>query len=316
MIRVRKASLMDYSQIWQVHASDIDQWVDELGRVDMEIWQRTSMAERWLAGGPWMSPETCAIHLNALLLAGQTPLVASRGQKLLGEAELWLGQDRTFGGLALNISVLYVHRLARGHGVGSALLTEILRRARVYDCSAVTVHNPSTQAEHLYRRFGLKEEQLQSTLVISTRTEPVSVGVDLVAAPWPRTHQPLAELSFWAGTYQTSQQCWQQLTWALQPGLYALPLKPVEEGMTLACQSVDNPAYLCLRPLGNGQNAELYIWSRHIDGDLVAAAMPWARKFGIQQLQIVAGQEVTNRLETRFGGQAVPGHKRLILRMH
>lgn len=316
MIRIRKASLTDYERIWQVHASDIDQWVDECGQVDLQVWQRTSMAERWLAGGPWMSPETCAIHLNALLLAGQTPLVASRGQKLLGEAELWLGQDRTLGGLTLNISVLYVHRQARGQGVGSALLTETLRRARVYDCSAVTVHNPSPQAEHLYRRFGLREEQLQSTLVISTRTELAGADLDLVPTSWPRAHRPLAELTLWAGSYQTSSQCWQQLAWAMQPGLYALPLKPIEEGMTLHCQSADNPAYLCLRPLGNGQQAELYIWSRHMDSDLVAAALPWARKFGIEQLQIAAGQETNNRLATRFGGQAIPGHKRLLLRMH
>lgn len=316
MIRIRKAALMDYQQIWQVHASDIDQWVNELGQVDMEIWQRTSMAERWLAGGPWMSPETCAIHLNALLLAGQTPLVASRGSKLLGEAELFLGHDAALGGLTLNISVLYVHRLARGQGVGSALLTETLRRARVYGCQAVTVHNPSVQAEHLYRRFGLAEEQLQSTLIVPTSLVSSDAGLDLQPVDWPRNHQLLADLPFWAGTYQTSPQCWQQLVWALTPGLYALPLKPVEAGMTLASQGKENPAYLCMRPLGNGGQAELYIWGREADTSLVAAVMPWARKFGIKQLQVVAKQETNDRLARRFGGQAAPGHKRLILRMH
>lgn len=315
MIRIRKASLMDYRDIWQVHASDIDQWVDSSGQVDVEVWGKTSMAERWQAGGPWMSPETCAIHLNALLLAGQTPLVAGRGSKLLGEAELFLGQDAALGGLTLNISVLYVHRLARGQGVGSALLTETLRRARVYGCLAVTVYNPSAQAERLYRRFGLEEEQLRDNLIIPTSCVPDSGGVELRPAVWPQRHQPLAGLTLWAGGYQSSRQCWQQILWALEPGLYALPLKPVVEGMTLTSDNQENPAYLCLRPLANGEQAELYVWSRLIDIKLVAAVMPWARKFGIRQLQIVADQDTAKRLERRFGGQAKPGHKRLSLHL-
>ncbi|MGI6359223.1 MAG: GNAT family N-acetyltransferase [Bacillota bacterium] len=315
MIRIRKATLTDYYDIWQVHASDIEQWVDQAGQVIPEVWSKTSMAERWQLGGPWMSPETCAIHLNALLLAGQTPLVACRGGKVLGEAELFLGDDAAFGGRTLNISVLYVHRAARGRGIGSALMKEVLRRARVFGCHAVTVYNPSPEAEGLYRRFGLEEVFLQSVLVVPTHGTSSRHRLGLTPIPWPSSHQPLKDLLLWAGSYQSSVQCWQQLCWAITPGLYALPLKPVVEGMVLASDSGHNPAYICLRPLGNGEQAQLHIWSRRPDPEMVSTVMPWAKQAGIEHLQIVAGQETCRTLQRTFGGQSHSGHKRLALRL-
>lgn len=315
MIRIRKAAITDYDQIWRVHASDIEQWVDQAGQLNLEVWNKTTMAERWQQGGAWMSPETCAIHLNALLLAGQTPLVACRGSKVLGEAELFLGHDAAFGGLTLNISVLYVHRAARGKGIGSALMKETLRRARVFGCHAVTVYNPSSEAEGLYRRFGLHESLLQSALVIPVHGTDQGTGQELTPSPWPSSHCRLAELLLWAGSYQSSVQCWQQLSWAIAPGLYALPLKPVTDKMVLAREGGDNPAYLCLRPLGNGEQAQLHIWSHRPDLGLVSSAMPWARRVGVEQLQIVASEEIARRLQRTYGGQTNPGHKRLALRL-
>ena len=316
MIRIRKASLLDYSDIWQVHASDIDQWVDSQGQVDLATFRQTSMAERWLKGGPWMSPETCAIHLNALLLAGQTPLVAARGARILGEIELFLGEDASFGGLSLNISVLYAHRSARGQGVGSALLNETIRRAKVFGCRAVSVYSPSPDAERLYRRVGLQEEYEQSMLTLPTSLLAKATESCLQPVDWPETYQPLSNLDLWVGSYQSGIQCWQQLLWALEPGLYALPLKPITKQMVLAADTpASGKAYLCLRPLGNGEQAQAYIWSESPDLNLVAAALAWAGRLGIRQLQLMCGLDIAAKLHHRFGGEIEPGHKRLALRL-
>lgn len=316
MIRIRKASIMDYSDIWQVHASDIDQWVDSQGQVDLAIFKQTSIAERWLKGGPWMSPETCAIHLNALLLAGQTPLVAARGARILGEIELFLGEEATFGGLCLNISVLYAHRSARGQGVGSALLNETIRRAKVFGCRAVSVYSPSPDAERLYRRVGLQEEHEQSLLILSTSQFNQAAESCLTPVDWPNTYQPLSSLNLWVGSYQSGIQCWQQLLWALEPGLYALPLKPITKQMVLQADTpTSGPAFLVLRPLGNGEHAQLYIWSESPDPALIGAALAWARQLGIRQLQLMCGLDIAASLRHRFGGEIQPGYKRLALRL-
>jgi GNAT superfamily N-acetyltransferase len=314
LIRIRKASLLDYQDIWQVHASDIDEWVNDQGQVDQAAFGRSSIAERWLKGGPWMSPETCAIHLNALLLAEQTPLVACKGNQVLGEIELWLGADAAFPGPTLNISVFYVHRAARGQGVGSALLRETLRRARVFGCRAVTVYHPSADAEALYRRFGLQETYEQRLLLLPTGER--KTDIELRQIDWPRQHQPLADLELWMGSYQSSYQTWQQIVWALKPGLYALPLRPVTRQMTWRAESKQGgEAYLCLRPLGNGEQAQVHIWSQEVDLNLVAALLPVARDLGIRQLQLMCGENTATKLRQQFGGVLQPGHKRLALRL-
>lgn len=315
MIRIRKAALLDYEDIWQVHASDIDQWVDEQGQVDLAAFRRSSIADRWLKGGPWMSPETCAIHLNALLLAGQTPLVACRGSRILGETELFLGPDADFAGPTLNISVLYVHRAARGQGVGSALLTETVRRAKVFGCAAVTVYNPSPEAEGLYRRFGLQEEHDQQLLTLPTAGEHRS-EVQLLPLAWPTEQPQLSELRLWVGGYQSSSQTWQQVQWALEPGLYALPLRPITREMTFQARNrFGEAAYLCLRPLGDGEQAQVHIWGKHFDAELVGALLPVARRLGVRQLLLMCGLPVAAELRRRYDATGQPGHQRLALRL-
>ncbi len=65
---VREATLDDVRDIVAVHLTSPD-------RPFTEPVERLSIAERCSYGGPWMSVETCAIHLNNLLAWGYAPLV-------------------------------------------------------------------------------------------------------------------------------------------------------------------------------------------------------------------------------------------------
>lgn len=56
-------------------------------------YEELSVEERWSHGGPWMSIETCSIHLNYLLTNNQYPLVAEINGRIVGELELYIGEE-------------------------------------------------------------------------------------------------------------------------------------------------------------------------------------------------------------------------------
>ncbi|MDK2464038.1 MAG: GNAT family N-acetyltransferase, partial [Candidatus Korarchaeota archaeon] len=119
MVEIRLASLRHVAGIVEVHRSDLHStrvWTPE-------GWREASPGDldpcQWvLNGGPWMSVETCAIHVNNLLTQGQIPLVALEGDRVLGEVELILGDEGGRRGLVAHLSVIEVHRDFRGRGVG------------------------------------------------------------------------------------------------------------------------------------------------------------------------------------------------------
>jgi len=67
-LRVRLASLNDVREIVEVHCSDVEKWFRWTNgrRVEAE-YEDLRIEERFMNGGPWMSVETCAIHLNNVL---------------------------------------------------------------------------------------------------------------------------------------------------------------------------------------------------------------------------------------------------------
>lgn len=310
MIRIRRADLQDYHGVWQVHASDIDEWVTDSGDVDISVFHKTTMAERWQKGGPWMSPETCAIHLNALLLAGHMPLVALKRGQVVGEIELFIGDDARVGGKTANISVLYTHRRNRGQGLGSALLREAIRRAKALGCRYISVFNPSPQAEPLYRRFGMTEVFEQQLLLLPCRDiKPASVTFAGIALP---SHDQLAGIPLKIGYYQSSLQCWQQLVWSITPGIYALPLVPISPEMIVRATNHKGEAIICFRPIGSGSQAQVYLWTNSSAEDWIEAVMTWGRRLRFKQLALLCDASVAVTLHKGIGGELSTKQKRLI----
>ena len=71
MIHVRLASLDDVPDIVKVYCSSVSKWVRRIGEKEIEVrYEDLTVDERWSHGGPWMSVETCAIHINYLLTHG------------------------------------------------------------------------------------------------------------------------------------------------------------------------------------------------------------------------------------------------------
>ncbi|HIQ01226.1 MAG TPA: GNAT family N-acetyltransferase, partial [Anaerolineales bacterium] len=119
-VRIRLATLADAAGITAVHCSHVETW--RLGgKGEPAPYALLSLYDRWLHGGPWMSVETCAVHLNRWLQAGHPVLVAEEGEEVVGEAEFVVNPEPPPYGPALHLSLLFIHAGHRGRGVGRAL---------------------------------------------------------------------------------------------------------------------------------------------------------------------------------------------------
>lgn len=129
---VRKAMLDDTQGIVAVHLTNPD-------RPFVRPIESLSIAERCDYGGPWMSVESCAIHLYNLVAWDYAPLVVEDEGRVIAEAEFYIGRDAPPFGATLDISVLYVHPEVQRRSAGSVLMEEMIRRGRDSGCEYVTV---------------------------------------------------------------------------------------------------------------------------------------------------------------------------------
>jgi len=139
-VRIRHAGLDDASGICDIHRSHIGRWYRKLGAEHADVaYEDLSIGERWGFGGPWMSVETCSIHLNNLLLQHQFPFVAEERGRIVGEMELFMGSEGPGYGKTLHIGLLYVLKSRSGRGIGSALVDKAFQFAAARKCDTVTV---------------------------------------------------------------------------------------------------------------------------------------------------------------------------------
>ena len=141
MLRVRKATLDDVRGIVNVHTAGEE--------------PEGNLYERYSMGGPWMSVETLAIHLNNLLLDKQPVAVAELNGKTVGEVEVFLSEEPIRGELRriAHVDVIEVHPDYRGRGIGRALIEFVEEIARERKAQLLTV-SPDENARGFYERLG------------------------------------------------------------------------------------------------------------------------------------------------------------------
>ncbi len=91
-------------------------------------------------------------HPNAFVLFGLL------GGRVVGAAVCVWGYSTFSGRPSVNLHDFSVLPEAQGQGVGTALLEELERRARLRGCAKVTleVHDSNESAKRLYARFGFE----------------------------------------------------------------------------------------------------------------------------------------------------------------
>lgn len=201
---IRKATLDDVAAITEVHCSTVERWRAPRTR-EVVPYERLDLYGRWRNGGPWMSRETCAVHLNALLQGGHLPLVAEVAGEVIAEAEYYVNREpQPFA--SLHLSILYVHARWQGQGVGRMLVDRGRQEARGRHLPTITTQ-PEEGAAPFYTRLGFSPWRCAQEMQLSTRK----------SAPAPRvrrlerdTRRP-EELALRIGRYQCGVQGWSSL---------------------------------------------------------------------------------------------------------
>ncbi|MBN2394794.1 MAG: GNAT family N-acetyltransferase [Anaerolineae bacterium] len=223
MITIRPATLADAAAISAVHCSTVDAWRDPYTRQTVDE-ATLDLFGHWYNGGDWMSVETCAIHLNGLLMDGHLPLVAetdgddasTAGSIIVGEAEYYINREPAPFGPHLHLSVLYIHRDWQGQGIGRALITAGVEHARALGCHALTTQ-PEPEMTGFYRRVGFelwqraKEMQTVTQTVAQQATQSAINRNSLNLIQLSSNDRSSEHLALRIGRYQCGVQGWETL---------------------------------------------------------------------------------------------------------
>ncbi len=303
-INIRPATLADVAAITAIHCSDNRQWFrfEARGRVPAR-YEDLSLYERWLNGGPWMSLETCAVHLNRLLLAGHYALVAEIDHQIAGEAELFLSEEPAPMGRTLHLSILYVHRDWQRHGAGSALVREACELARELGCHTLTV---VPEIRPFYAKLGLEPGLRLVETQTATREhtspyppEPILDGRYAVVRGLPL---PI-------GRYQSACQAWEDL-----PNEMAIPELRILRAVRWRIQLGGAPVYLILKEMATRERlvsaSAWFAGDAAAMPDVVQAALAQARRMGFTRLELLLEEQAYHHLAQQFD-LTVQGHREI-----
>ena len=155
-MKIREANPYDAKSIVEVHKSDIATWYlvrgDDLIEADYE---ELSADDRWLHGGPWMSYDTCIVHLSNFPKWGGKIFVGILDDKIVGEIEVIRDEEVEPYGEHLYIYVLMIHKDNRGKGVGTELIKVAEDYARDQGLDKVLVSSEE-RSIGFYQRIGYK----------------------------------------------------------------------------------------------------------------------------------------------------------------
>ena len=184
-MRIRPVTLDDVAGIVKLHTAGEE--------------PKGNLYERYSMGGPWMSVETLAVHINNLLLDNQLVAVAELDGEIIGEVEVLFSEEPIGGELRriAHVDVIEVHPDYRGRGIGRALIEFVEEIARERKVQLLTVQ-PDEDARGFYERLGFSVGLFAGTIVWvptggSGRTEILEFG-------W----EDVKSLELVAGRFQSS----------------------------------------------------------------------------------------------------------------
>ncbi|NPA47089.1 MAG: GNAT family N-acetyltransferase [Thermococci archaeon] len=263
---VRRATLEDVSGVVNVHTAG-----EEL--------EGLSVAERYSRGGPWMSPETLAVHLNNLLLDDQLAAVAEIDGEIVGEVEVLFSEELVKGEIRRigHVDVIEVHPDHRGAGVGRALMEFAEEAARERGAEMLTVQ-PDEEAEGFYRRLGFGLEIFTGAVVWIPADAQGHEGAAEKPTPESRPNwEDVKNLELVAGRFQSSYS------------VFFSAFKDDIGGIhyTIEAGRAGRSRY-ALRNLPGRSGAALYLWGRLDD---LAPVLRRAGELGIDRVLTVTPLE-------------------------
>jgi len=278
---VREATLDDTQEIVGIYLTNpgrpFDRPIEEL-----------SVAERYSYGGPWMSVESCAIHLNNMLAWGHVPLVVEDEGKVIAETEFYIGKDIPPLGTTLDISVLYVHSDFQRRGAGSLLVQEMISRAKREKCHYVTVSG-GLGAPGFYARFGFSH--ILSLEAVDCNV-PEEANVCTCVSYTPEDFEELPKRSLLIGRFLSPSQKWREIVDSMKRRDAILPERaewPRPEG-----RYSESDEFLSFLVPGwkNRAEADVYCWSEELTPKIVSELLSHARLAGYKHACLLCHPEV------------------------
>ncbi|CAD5243864.1 GNAT family acetyltransferase [Thermococcus camini] len=240
-----------------------------------------NLYERYTRGGPWMSVETCAIHLNNLLLDNQLVAVAELNGEIVGEVEVLFSEEPVGGGLRKigHVDVIEVHPDYRGRGIGRLLMEFVEEVAKERKVEMLTVQ-PDEGAEGFYRKLGFDADLFTGTTVwVPARgggtVEPSAFG-------W----EDVKNLELVAGRFQSSYSMFFS---AFKDNIAGIHYT-VESGRS-------DGSYYVLKSLPGREGAALLLWGRVED---LKAVLGRAKVLGFERVLTLLPGDVES-----FGAEKV-----------
>ncbi len=304
-MKLRYATLDDAAEISEIHRSHVDRWYRKLDNEQYEVpYGSLSPGERWGFGGPWMSAETCSIHLNNLILQRQLPLVAEEDDKLVGEMELFLGEEGAPFGKNMHIGLLYVRRGHTGQGIGSALADKALKLAESRGCDTISVAS-GRASEGFYEKCGFMRSG--SMVELEAATKDYGIDISPLSPPlnlWSFTRGMGMPL----GRYQSSAfHLFEQLD------TYAIPEFLDLERKRIYAAVNGYSSMLALVKRGDA-GADVYGWSNGAGAEeLALAALTLLRNDGVKYASILLTSDDYYRVAD-YVNATVKGSRSLLLR--
>jgi predicted GNAT family acetyltransferase len=297
---LRLARLEDAAQITAIHQSHIPRWYRMIGDVTYDVsYDNLTIDERWGFGGPWMSAESCVIHLNNMLLRRCVPIVAQAGDQVVAEMELFIGREGPPYFKNCHIGLLYVHKDFTGRGIGRKMVEKAADIARQNDCDTLTV-SAVPACEKFYRKCNFSFEDAMVEIEAHVRRYPA----DAIALPPPVNLQSFTwAMDMKIGRYQSSSYHVFEISDA-----YALP---VFHGVDIhrAAFSVDgNPSMFAAVNHPDAGFVAAVGWTAGADiRSLVAAELTWFERLGLKTANFLLSRKdydiLGDQVEHRLVGQ-------------
>jgi GNAT superfamily N-acetyltransferase len=286
----------------------VEKWI-KYSEGDVEAdYKDLSIEDRFLNGGPWMSIETCSVHLNNLLVNDQHPLIALYDGRTVGELELYVGEEKGILGKNAYIDILVVHRDYRGLGIGRELVEYSINLGRELGCETISVW-PDKKAVNFYRKCGFNESAFD---IVNIALEPyyieISQPLEYTIVEFPTRYEKLMNMEFISPRIMSSFAAWLKSRWS-----YALKIDYFRfDGFIRELEA----AYIIESSLKKGE-ASLYLWIRNKENlkNAIHAILRIAKEYGIKKLYIILDKKVLKEHLQIFPYKVVGEERHLMLRL-
>lgn len=285
-MKVRIATLDDCRGIVDVHCSGVERWIKKSEGKEAS-YEELSIEERYLHGGPWMSIETCAIHMNNLLLEEQFPIVAEENGNIVGNGEVLISEELIGSKIRkiAHIDVLEVHKSFRGKGVGRAIVEFVEGLAREKGCELVTV-TPEKSAIGFYEKLGIRDVFYSASFVEFDLSSfsTIELEPEVFEFSW----KEVKGLEMAAGKFQSSYHHWFVA--------FRDKIAGIDDRVYFESGRLGRSYYVLEEVYYDSSVVTGYLWGKGEDFPILLAR---AKELGFKKLRTIIGKELVEKFKPR-----------------